>query len=266
MKFLIGSDPEAFIVNDISGLVVSAKRFTDGTKNEPEIIDTVYDGNGKDRGNWALLNDNILIEGNVPPAKDVVEFVNHMTTLWNMMNNRALTRNAHLHNSDCETISEALLQTDEAKEFGCSSFRDAWNENVEIETPQLNGNYRPAGCHIHLGLDNVSDSLKMAIVRAFDMFVTLPAIDITGMNYRTSNLYGILGACRIKSYGVECRSLGGTFFNPKYFAWIYDNVKKAINFAVENEDLLVNLPSITTYIGEDRIAKVREYKKMILNE
>lgn len=259
MKFLIGSDPEAFIVNDISGLVVSAKRFTDGTKDTPEDCDNGY----------AILNDNILIEGNVPPAGSKQEFIDNMKELHNIMSWRAETRGAHLHNSDCETISEALLKTDEAQEFGCSSFRDAWNENVEIETPQLNGNMRPAGNHIHLGfseLDSWSDSLKMAIVRAFDMFVTLPAIDITGMNYRTSNLYGILGACRIKSYGIECRSLGGTFFNPKYFGWIYDNVETAINFAVENEDLLVNLPSITTYIGEDRIEKVREYKKLLLNE
>jgi hypothetical protein len=254
VKFLLGSDPEAFIVNNNSQLVVSAKRFTSGTKDEPE-----------DMGNeYALLNDNILIEGNVPPAENKHEFILNMGELWEMMNLRAQTREAHLHNSDCETISEALLKTDEAKEFGCSSFRDAWNENVEIETPQLNGDNRPAGCHIHIGLDNASDSLKMAVVRAFDIFLTLDAIEITGMNYRTSNLYGILGACRLKSYGIEARSLGGTFFNPKYFAWIYDKVEEAINFAVENEELLVNLPSITTYVGAERIAIVKEYKKMIL--
>jgi hypothetical protein len=252
MKFLIGSDPEAFMVNDASGLIVSAKRFTDGTKDEPEDC-----GDG-----YAILNDNILIEGNVPPAHGKQEFIDNMNVLWDIMQCQAETREAHLHNSDCEQISEALLNTDEAKEFGCSSFRDAWNENVEIETPQLNEDYRPAGCHIHLGLDNASDSLKMAIVRAFDMFVTIPAINITGMNYRTSNLYGILGACRIKSYGVECRSLGGTFFNPEYFEWIYDRVEKAINFAETNEDLLVNLPSITTYIGEERIRIVKEYLKL----
>ena len=119
-------------------------------------------------------------------------------------------------------------------------------------------------CHIHIGLDNASDSLKMAIVRAFDIFVTLPAIDISGTNYRTSNLYGILGANRIKSYGVECRSLGGTFFNPKYFEWIYDKVELSINFAVENEELLNNLPSITTYIGDERIRIVREYREQLL--
>ena len=135
MKFLIGSDPEAFIINDLSGLVVSAKRFTDGTKDKPEDCHNGY----------ALLNDNILIEGNASPALDRTEFIHNMTQLWTMMNNRAEGRGAHLHNSDCETISEELLKTDEAQEFGCSSFRDAWNENVEIETPQLNGNQRPAG-------------------------------------------------------------------------------------------------------------------------
>lgn len=253
MKFLLGSDPEAFIVHNSSCLVMSSKRFTNGTKDEPENL-----GDG-----YAILNDNILIEGNVPPASNKEEFVNYMNKLWRVMNERAESRNAHLHNSDCETISDALMETDEAKEFGCSSFRDAWNELVEIETPQLNCNVRPAGCHIHIGVESASDSLKMAIVRAFDMFVTLEAIKTTGMNYRTSNLYGILGACRIKSYGVECRSLGGTFFSPNHFEWIYETVEKAINFAVENEELLVNLPSISTYVGEERIAIVENYYKML---
>ena len=135
MKFLLGSDPEAFIVNNSSQLVVSSKRFTSGTKDEPEYL-----GEG-----FALLNDNILIEGNVPPAANRKLFIECMTALWNKMNDRAATRDAHLHNSDCETISDTLMSTDEAKEFGCSSFRDAWNELVEIETPQLNGNIRPAG-------------------------------------------------------------------------------------------------------------------------
>jgi len=255
MEFSIGSDPEAFIINNNSGLVVSSKRFTDGTKSKPEDL-----GNG-----YALLNDNILIEGNVPPANNKYQFLDNMAHLWKTMNHRASERNAHIHNSDCEEISNALMETEEAKEFGCSSFNDAWNDSFEIDTPQLNGNNRPAGCHIHIGLDNASESLKMAIVRSFDMFVTLPALEITGMNYRTSNLYGLLGACRIKSYGVECRSLGGTFFNPQYFGWIYDNVKIAVNYAAENEELLLNMPNITSYIGEERIKIVKNYKKLFIN-
>ena len=253
MKFLLGSDPEAFIVNTATKQPVSSRRFTTGTKVNPEDMG----------GGYALLNDNILIEGNVPPAATKEEFVANMTQLWDMMDGRAKQRLAHLENHDCMAISDAVMQTPEAKEFGCSSFRDAWNENIEIETPQLNGNMRPAGCHIHIGLDDASESLKMAVVRAFDLFVTLPAIEISGMNYRTSNLYGILGACRIKSYGVEARSLGGQFFNPQYFGWIYDCAEMAINFAYHNEEILVNLPSITTYIGEDRVAIVKEYKKLL---
>lgn len=252
MKFLLGSDPEAFIVNDNTGKVISSRRVTYGTKSEPEDL-----GNG-----YALLNDNILIEGNVPPAASKDEFVRNMTTLWNIMNDRAKERMAHLSNSDCMEISEVLMQTDEAKEFGCSSFRDAWNDNVEIETPQLSGNVRPAGCHIHIGLEDASESLKMAVVRAFDMFVTLPSISLTGLNYRTSNLYGTLGACRIKSYGVEARSLGGSFFNPEYFEWIYEQVEKAIDFAVEHEDELVGLQKIETYLSSERIKIVSSYAKM----
>jgi hypothetical protein len=253
MKFLLGSDPEAFIVNTATKQPVSSRRFTTGTKVNPEDMG----------GGYALLNDNILIEGNVPPAANKKEFVDNMTTLWDLMNARANQRLAHLENHDCMEISATVMETPEAKEFGCSAFRDAWNENIEIQTPSLNGNMRPAGCHIHIGLDNASESLKMAVVRAFDLFVTLPAIEISGMNYRTSNLYGILGACRIKEYGVEARSLGGKFFNPEYFEWIYEQTERAINYAYENEDALVGMPSITTYIGEQRINIVKEYKKLL---
>jgi hypothetical protein len=132
---LLGSDPEAFIVNTRTGQVVSSKRFTDGTKDKPEELG----------GGYALLNDNILIEGNVPPASTKEEFIANMTQLHTFMNERAEKRLAHLENHDCQQINAELMMTDEAKEFGCSSFRDAWNGLMEIETPQLNGNSRPAG-------------------------------------------------------------------------------------------------------------------------
>lgn len=252
MKFLLGSDPEAFIVNDNTMKPVSSKRFTTGTKDEPEEMG----------GGFALLNDNILIEGNVPPATNKEEFIENMTKLWNMMNGRANRRMAHLHNADVMEISDELMETREAKEFGCSSFRDAWNDLVEIETPQLTSNNRPAGCHIHIGFEDeqyLTDNFKKAVVRAFDIFVTIPAIEITGPNYRTNNLYGILGACRIKSYGVECRSLGGSFFTPDRFGWIYDRVKLAIDYAVENQDLLLSYPEITTYSGKERFDLVKQF-------
>lgn len=251
MIFLLGSDPEAFIVNNHTGRPVSSKRFTTGTKDEPEDL-----GNG-----FALLNDNILIEGNVPPARNKEEFIENMTKLWNMMNARAERRLAHLENWDVMTISNELMQTDEAKEFGCSSFRDAWNDLVEIDTPQLTSFSRPAGCHIHIGFEDpkyLTDSFKQAVVRAFDIFVTIPAIAETGQNYRTNNMYGILGACRIKSYGVECRSLGGTFFKPEKFGWIYEQTEKAIRYAEENQDLLLSYSEVTTYSGPERIARIKE--------
>jgi hypothetical protein len=239
---LLGSDPEAFIVNTKTGLAVSSKRFTVGTKEKPEEL-----GDG-----YALLNDNILIEGNVPPASNRAQFIANMTILWGAMNDRALTRLAHLENHDCMQISDDLMLTDEAREFGCSSFFDAWNGLLEIDTPQLNGNFRPAGCHIHIGIEDLTDYERMAIVRAFDMFVTLPSIKITGQSYRTSNLYGLLGACRLKTYGVEARSLGGHFFSPKYFEMIYDLTTLAVDYAYKNTERINDLPNITSYIGPER--------------
>ena len=54
--------------------------------------------------------------------------------------------------------------------------------------------------------------------------------------------------------------LGGTFFNPEHFEWIYDNVEKAIRWAKEWEEALITLPNIETYIGGERIKTVKEFK------
>ena len=107
-------------------------------------------------------------------------------------------------------------------------------------------------CHIHIGVEGLTDYERQAIVRAFDIFVTMPSIEMSGQSYRTANLYGLLGACRLKSYGVEARSLGGHFFNPKHFGWIYDSTKFAVDFAYRNTERLNDLPAITTLIGGQR--------------
>lgn len=241
-RMLLGSDPEAFVVNDTTKRAVSSKRFTEGTKDQPEELG----------GGYALLNDNILIEGNVPPGRNREEFIANMTQLHAFMSERAAMRLAHIENHDCMAIDDVLMQTDEAKEFGCSSFRDAWNELIEIETPQLNGNQRPAGCHLHIGIEGLTDYEKMAIVRSMDIFLTIPSIEMSGQSYRTSNLYGLLGANRIKSYGVEHRSLGGFFFKPEYFGWIYDRTVLAVDYAEKNTERINDFPNITTYVGIER--------------
>lgn len=254
MKFTIGSDPEAFILSEAVNSVVSAKRFTVGTKDVPEDM-----GDG-----YALMNDNILIEGNVPPSRNRDEFIASMTKLHDMISERASRRFAKQVNSDAMEISTDLARTKEAREFGCSSFRDAWNGFLEISTPVLLTNWRSAGCHIHIGFEEERDNFKMAVVRAFDMLVTVPAIEETGFNYRTSNLYGLLGAARITSYGVECRSLGGSFFRKESFGWIYDKVEQAIALAEEKEDQIMSLPEITTYVGRERFEIIKQYIKKVL--
>lgn len=250
MKFTIGSDPEALIVNKDSGNVVSAKRFTIGTKDKPEILD----------GGFAIMNDNVLIEGNIPPSADRNGFIAAMNQLHEIISNRAARRLGVQLNVDAIEISTELAATREGKEFGCSSFRDAWNDFLEIQTPQLLTNWRTVGCHIHLGFDEESEFFKMAVVRAFDMLVTCEAIKESGFNFRTSNLYGLLGSARITSYGVECRSLGGSFFRPEKFGWIYDRVEEAVNLAEAKTEEIMSLPKITTYNGMERFEIISKLK------
>jgi hypothetical protein len=93
-------------------------------------------------------------------------------------------------------------------------------------------------CHIHIGydIDGVwnKETMNVIITRAFDLFVVIPSCLIYVDQRRFEN-YGGLGQYRDTSYGLECRSLGGYFANPKYTSWIFDQVNKAIEF-INNEE------------------------------
>ena len=71
----IGADPEFFIVTE-NGEAFPSTNVLKGNKDNPD-----------DRGGgYASLCDNVLAEGNIPPANSEAEYVEHMTTLKSMIN------------------------------------------------------------------------------------------------------------------------------------------------------------------------------------
>ena len=111
----IGSDPEFFIVNSKDEAFPSIGIFN-GTKDEPE----------DQGGGFALLKDNVLVEGNIPPAKTCEEFVTYMKTLKAMMNSVLAIAGLKLHSSDSMKFKPRFLTHPEANVFGCSSYKNAW--------------------------------------------------------------------------------------------------------------------------------------------
>lgn len=111
----IGADPEFFIV-DKRGEAFPATSLFNGTKDSPENVG----------GGFALVKDNVLIEGNIPPANNEEEYIHNMKTLKAMINEVLEIAGLELHAADSMTYKPRFLKHPEAMEFGCSAFKNAW--------------------------------------------------------------------------------------------------------------------------------------------
>lgn len=220
----IGADPEFFIVTGSGDAFPSTDLFK-GSKDNPEDA-----GNG-----FALVKDNVLIEGNIPPATDKKGYIKNMQTLKGMINDILEIAGLKLHAADSMEYKPRFLQHPEAKEFGCSAYKNAWNIGMFSAENMGRFNKRVAGAHQHIGYELTTDKLtkrKMNryIAKAFDFFVVYPARLHHNDEFR-EKFYGEYGNYRdCPAYGVECRSLGGHFTDDKYLAWVYEQTIKTIEF------------------------------------
>jgi hypothetical protein len=235
MSYTIGSDPE-FFVKKINGPNYPAFKVIRGTKESPTDV-----GEG-----YSVLYDNVLIEGNVPPANSMEEFIKHIRTL--KMKMRGVLRPSHcdLYESDVENFLPEHLETEEAKLFGCLPYVDAWSWG-EVKAPEIKSTYRTAGFHIHVGYENKSkypkEIVNIAIARAFDFFAVFPS-RFEKSDIRRDENYGAYGSFRHKPYGLELRALSGYFAKDCYLKWVYTQTIKAVDFVLEY-DLVEDMLDLT---------------------
>jgi len=230
----IGSDPEFFIEKD--GEILPSFMFLNGTKSEPEDY----------KNGFALLKDNLLVEGNIPPATEKEEFIGNMELLKSLIQDILEAKGAKLLSDDVQEYKEEYIFTEDGMEFGCSNYLNPYKQEI-VATPQLTTNKRVAGFHIHIGYTILDENyskryIDQLLAKAFDYFVTIPSDKVYYSKYRRKN-YGDYGSFRPTIYGLEFRSLGSYFTQEKYLGWIYDQVLKTIEFVSnpDNHTLLLNL-------------------------
>jgi len=236
----IGSDPEFFVKNE-KGFLPSTM-FIAGTKELPEEM-----GDG-----FALLKDNLSIEGNIPASYSKKEFINNLEFLKKLINiaiENSPVPDAKITYTDEARFKRAYLMSEDGMTFGCSSYEDAW-EIKKVPTPVLIGlNTRQIGFHIHIGYEILDDSdytkdvFNVAITRAFDALISYQSDKVHYSKTRRDH-YGKFGSYRDKPYGVECRSLGGFFTQEKYLGWVYDQVMNVADFVNEHIDDILNAKNI----------------------
>lgn len=239
-SLLVGSDPEFFV--EKNGKIKSSIGIIPGTKNDTVTIEQ-----------FEILKDNVLVEGNIPPARSRDEFIATMENLkeviFKYFKVKAISKNSH-------NFDQSELQDEEAREFGCSSYLNAW-EACSVKAANLaEYNTRTAGFHIHIGYDMITSDIEKSrldslIAKAFDYFCVIPSRNHMPDAFRDEN-YGALGSYREKPYGLEVRGLGGYFSNSQYLGWVYDRVIDTIDYCSIIENLekleLITTPNFT--LGE----------------
>ena len=222
MNITIGTDGEFFL--EKQGVIIPSQHVLTelyGSKEDPIILE-----------NGAFHRDNVLGEFAHPPAANADEFVHHIRTVL------AEIQEKFLNDFDCTALfipshnmAWEFLEHPEATVFGCDPELNAYTGEY-FPSPDVEeaGQFRSAGGHLHAGWDFKSDREKMLAAIAADIFVGLPAVllDKQGLE-RKSRLYGKAGACRIKPYGIEYRTLSNFWYqSDELIRWAFNSMTTAV--------------------------------------
>lgn len=226
-EFLIGADPELFIMCIATGKLVSAHGMIPGTKEKPFKVRY-----------GAVQVDGMAAEFNIDPAKTKAQFIRNVVEvkkqLQEMIGDKYKLVSCGTAYFGKELIDEQPL---EAKILGCDPDYDAWtgeqNPVPDVELP-----FRTAAGHIHIGWTNGQDpfcdvhlQVCQHLIKHLDYW-TIPTT-LVDTDFTRRDLYGNAGAYRPKSYGVEYRTPSNFWTKDRATIGVmYDLVKHAIHEVV----------------------------------
>jgi len=220
MNFTIGADPEVFVGDlesprSIIGLI-------GGTKEEPKELAELGKG-------FAVQEDNVALEFNIPasPTKDT--FVSNIGLAMRFLQTTLIDRGLVFRKESAISFPDNELLHPNALRFGCDPDYNAWTMKRNHPPRAEDKNLRSCGGHVHIGIDGVDDDFKFKLVRACDLYHGVGSVLMDDGVLR-KKLYGKAGACRIKKYGVEYRTLSNFWvFDDALTGWVYDNTKAALD-------------------------------------
>lgn len=220
MQIKLGCDPELFLM-DVTGKLRASCGLIGGTKEVPQPL-PIGDG-------YAVQEDNVAIEFNIPPAANAKDFVNSIKTTL-----RFLTNNVRaMHGFDISTLSAASFPEDELKHpnalvFGCDPDFNAWTLRRNPRPQAKDKALRSCGGHVHVGYDKGSLDM-IQLIRSMDLHLGVPSVLMDKGELR-KELYGKAGAFRDKSYGAEYRTLSNFWvLDERLTQWVWDNAERAVS-------------------------------------
>lgn len=188
----VGADPEVFLV-DFTGKHISAVGLIGGSKQHPRDI-----GEG-----CAVQEDCVAAEFNIPPAKDVDNFVRSIKYTLAYLTEHVKAHGLSLSLTSSQSFDEDQLHTPQAVTFGCEPDFNAWTGQQNPTPRAKDKNLRTAAAHVHIG----SNLNRIQLARWCDVEIGLRTV-LEGDDPIRRELYGKAGCYRPKDYGIEYRTPG----------------------------------------------------------
>lgn len=225
VDFSIGADVEVFGKLPNQETHKSLCGMIGGTKDKPRQLKHLNDG-------FMVQEDNVSLEYTIPVCYNQEDFIACIRTMRNECKNILNSFSFDLSENSSFSFDNEELQHPNALIFGCEPDFNAWKkiENPRPETKDKN--LRTAGGHIHVGTNEVN---MIEGIKWMDLFLGVPSIlvDNSLSSVKRRELYGKSGAMRPKSYGFEYRVLSNFWmFEDRLVLWIYEQVKRAMNLAI----------------------------------
>jgi hypothetical protein len=237
----IGADPEVF-VGDATGVRSIIDRIG-GTKEYPRPL-PIGDG-------FAVQEDNVALEFNIPPANSRAEFVGNIQLAMRFL--ESSVRDAHglqFVKDSAISFPEEELNDPRARMFGCDPDYDAWTGKRNPRPKADDPNLRSCGGHVHIGVKGTKDE-KMAVIQYADLVLGVPSV-IMDKGFLRKKLYGKPGAFRFKPFGVEYRVLSNFWiFTPELTGWVYDGVERCLGMLEDRTNIEEDGAAIIQCIGNN---------------
>lgn len=226
-KFKLGCDPELFLANSEGRLVASCGKIG-GTKEAPQPLPSLGEG-------YAIQEDNVAVEFNIPPASTQREFTNSVARAMKFIGDGVnFGLNLSIVPISAASFPEEELKTPAAQTFGCDPDYDGWTSQRNPKPTALDWKLRSCGGHVHVGYEvNKVPFTPQKLIRCMDLYLGVPSVLMDSGELRR-RLYGKAGAYREKTYGVEYRTLSNFWvFDPKLTKWVWDSTERAFAAAEE---------------------------------
>ena len=253
-QILVGCDPEVFVRQN--GLFRSAHGLIPGDKKSPFKV-----------RNGAVQVDGMALEFNIDPAATEDQFVLSVQDVFQQM--AAMVPGYEVVAVPVADFDPDYMksQPKEALELGCDPDFNAWT-GAPFVKPNADLPMRTASGHVHIGWtngerldDQVHAGNARAVTKQMDFFLGLGSLFYDG-DVRRRSMYGKGGCHRVKSYGVEYRTLSNAWLlNEQRMRWVYRQVQKGMESLMNGNDLSQRYGDVQEIINTSNKAEAERILK-----